>query len=743
MEDPPNIYDCKAYACYLKNEEKLLKSTSGGVFQEIAGSVISRGGVVFGAALTDDFEVRHQEADTLAGLEKILKSKYAQSQIGNSYKKARQYLQDGRLVLFSGTPCQIAGLKSFLGREYDTLLTVDLICHGVPSNKLFREHIQSLSSQYGAIYDFQFRDKENGWDKISVSYQLEKEKKVVAAKEDAFYYGFSCYYFLRPSCYECRYRNLRSGADITLGDYWGIQSFHPDFWNGKGISAVIVKTKKVERKKFYALWQKGERDLKSIYRRIEQSGPTVKIGVIGGYTSRKAILLCSRYDSSIQIGWHITNSGISSMVADRPEKPIDMAGLSCSNEYRQQSLFHDINKSLPDYLEEESAYIVIDFLEERFPVLHMENHLTVTESEAYQEIGEFFPLRVRERVPMLDMPVSEWQKNCLAFIALLKKAKKPEQIILNCVYLTENWGYDRPEEKFSGAHEIEEINARLKEYYRFFIENYEGIHIVDIHDARTDFCDKYFNLGCEPVNYNMFRYRQMRDKILEAMQQSEEFTYDNAEAALERYVFISGREDKVRELVSPYTDKEIPTVLDPTLAVEETFWEKAAAPPLIEGRYLCCYILGSVEHYRLSVERLRRKCGADRIVFINTDTIDGKTRRYSDYRMQDYKKTVGPAEFISLIKNAAAVCTDSYHGVCLSIVFQKDFYVFERVKEYALEDEYRFRDLFARLGIGNRIMANDRDIDMACEIDWEAVSGKLREEREKSIHYLKNAIQSV
>ena len=86
MEDPPNIYDCKAYACYLKNEEKLLKSTSGGVFQEIAGSVISRGGVVFGAALTDDFEVRHQEADTLAGLEKILKSKYAQSQIGNSYR---------------------------------------------------------------------------------------------------------------------------------------------------------------------------------------------------------------------------------------------------------------------------------------------------------------------------------------------------------------------------------------------------------------------------------------------------------------------------------------------------------------------------------------------------------------------------------------------------------------------------------------------------------------------------------
>ena len=551
MKQEEILYNCKAYACYLKNEEKLLKSTSGGIFQGIAEMIIEQGGIVFGAAFTDDFEIQHQETHTIEELGKILKSKYAQSRIGDCYIRVREYLQKGKLVLFSGTPCQIAGLKSFLGKEYDTLLTVDLICHGVPSNKLFQEHINFLNKKYGKIYEFQFRDKQNGWDEVSVSYKLKNGKKIMKAWEDAYFYGFDHYYFLRPCCYECDYRKMRSGSDLTLGDYWGIKDQHPDFWNEKGISAVIVKSakgekafeklkeriiwidtsvkkianynvfvfssvgKKVDRKRFYDLWKNGEKNLSRIYKLIEQPEQSLKIGVIGGYASRKATICCNKYDSGIQLGWHIANSCVSSMVAPVPEKPMDIADFALSNEYRKQSIKNDINKLLLHYLNQKNDYIIIDFLEERFPVLYLENGLTITDSEAFSEIEDMFPLQTHERLTMLQLPVHEWEKNCLAFIKILKNYMRPEQIILNCTYLTEKYGGEEPEEIFDNLKEIREINKRLKKYYQFFAENYEGIHVVDIQDANTDFCDKYFNLGCEPVNFNMARYRQMRDKIIE------------------------------------------------------------------------------------------------------------------------------------------------------------------------------------------------------------------------------------
>ena len=222
-----------------------------------------------------------------------------------------------------------------------------------------------------------------------------------------------------------------------------------------------------------------------------------------------------------------------------------------------------------------------------------------------------------------------------------------------------------------------------------------------------------------------------------------EVPYANIKSALEKFCFISGRESMVSEVLLPFTTKKIYTVLDPTLAVNEEFWEQKVGQTHIKESYICCYILSKLEYHRISVEKIRKKYNADRVVFINTDNIDGKTGRYSEYRMQEYEGSVGPAEFISLIKNAVAVCTDSFHGACLSIVYRKDFYVFERVGEVALKNEYRFNDLFRRLGIGNRIMVNNRDIDLAEEIDWKLVESRLKDEREKSFSYLKNAINSV
>lgn len=543
-----NIFDCEAYACYLKDKEDLSKSTSGGAFFAFAEYVIKMGGVAFGAAFQEDFNVHHMSADTLEGLDKLRKSKYVQSRIGDTYAEARTFLEAGRLVLFSGTPCQIAGLKSFLGKEYDLLFTVDLICHGVPNNRLLREHMETLEDTYGTVDEIQFRDKDNGWSNVSVSYQLDNEKKVLRHWEDAYFYGFNNYYFLRPCCYECRFRKMNSGADITIGDYWGIRDEHPDFWNAdEGISAIIIKSEKGKqlfekcrevfvycettvkkianyniwvagtpgkkriRKRFYDYWLNGEKDLYKIYEKIENEKP-LKFGIIGSYSSRMSVHFLRSYDRRVMIQWQITNSGICSMVSEK-NVDIDLSDITISNEYRRQSLENDVEKGLSSKLADKPDYIVIDFLEERFPLLFFDDESVITESEAYCEIQSQISMDVKERVTMEQLSEEYWQKCCDAFIKMLQKHYKPEQIILNRLYLAENYGLEGPEHSFENREQLCLMNEKLKSYYDYFVKHFPEIHVMDEVDPAVDFCDEYSEHGCEPVYYNRITMCNIREKM--------------------------------------------------------------------------------------------------------------------------------------------------------------------------------------------------------------------------------------
>lgn len=551
-----NIWNCEAYACYLKDEEALSKSTSGGAFFAFAENIIKKGGVVFGAAFQENFEVRHIGVQTLEDLEQLRKSKYVQSRIADTYKKAQLFLEDGRTVLFSGTPCQIAGLKAFLGKEYDTLLTVDLICHGVPNHRLLKEHIEHLEDTLGSLKEISFRDKHNGWGNASVGYQLENQKKVVRCYEDAYFYGFDRYYTLRPSCYECQYRKMKSGADITIGDYWGIQKEHPDFTNdNKGISGIIIKSpkgaqlfeeckdkfiyrdstvrkianyniwisgtpgKKLGRKIFFEKWLNGEKNLSNIYQYIEKERKPVNLGVIGGYSSRSGINYLHSYDPSVSLRWHITNSGICSMVSDNCTD-IDISDIDISNDYRRESIENDIKKKLDATLSESPCpqYIVIDFLEERFPLLFLKNNSMITESEAYKEIQDQVTIDLERRITMSDLPIEYWQKCCDHFIKMLKEHYAPEQIILNRLYMVENHGHEGPERPFEHLQEIRLINKKLKYYYDYFIANMPGIHVIDVIDPINDFCFEEFVYGCEPVYYNRMSLCKIRDKLIEIVE---------------------------------------------------------------------------------------------------------------------------------------------------------------------------------------------------------------------------------
>lgn len=234
----------KVYAAKNEDESIRLKSSSGGIFTLLAEKIIEDGGVVFGARFNENWEVIHDYTDTVEGLEPFRGSKYVQSVIGDTYKRAENFLKLGRKVMFTGTPCQIAGLKKFLRKDYKNLLTVDFVCHGVPSPLVWRLYLKEEINRYGkeitAVEDINFRDKYTGWKTYSLSIKL--SGNIVSSTmftDDNYMRAFLSNLSLRPSCYSCPAKAGKSGADITIGDFWGIENVLPELDDDIGISVLV------------------------------------------------------------------------------------------------------------------------------------------------------------------------------------------------------------------------------------------------------------------------------------------------------------------------------------------------------------------------------------------------------------------------------------------------------------------------------------------------------------------------
>lgn len=232
----------KVYAAKNKNEEIRRQSSSGGIFTLLAEKVIAESGVVFGARFDEEWNVIHSWADTAEGIAAFRSSKYVQSSIGNTFHEAKDFLKQGRKVLFSGTPCQIAGLKKYLRKDYDNLLTVDVVCHGVPSPKIWKEYLDSLHlSNIGAI---SHKDKSTGWRGYSFSVKNIDGETIYTEKasNNKYLSAFMRNIILRPSCFSCPAKVGKSLADITLADYWGIENLLPQLDDNKGTSFVCCNT---------------------------------------------------------------------------------------------------------------------------------------------------------------------------------------------------------------------------------------------------------------------------------------------------------------------------------------------------------------------------------------------------------------------------------------------------------------------------------------------------------------------
>lgn len=239
----------KVYAAINKDEEIRLKSSSGGIFYLLAEKTIAEGGVVFGARFDEQWQVVIDYAETMEGVKTFMGSKYVQARIETAYIDAKRFLTEGRKVLFSGTPCQIAGLHHYLRKSYDNLLTVDIICHGTPSPKVWSRYLDEVVvAERKAISDVQFRNKRNGWKAFNFTMTYNQGEQSISLtshhQHNHFMRAFLRDMILRPSCYQCQAKSGRSHSDITIADFWGIGAEMPEMDDDKGTGLVLINTDK-------------------------------------------------------------------------------------------------------------------------------------------------------------------------------------------------------------------------------------------------------------------------------------------------------------------------------------------------------------------------------------------------------------------------------------------------------------------------------------------------------------------
>ncbi len=220
-------------------------SSSGGIFTHLANYYLEKKGVVYGATLDDKFKVKHIRIDSKDDLKQIQGSKYAQSILDGVFQNVKEDLSKKKKVLFSGTPCQINGLKRYLGKEYENLLTVSVICHGVINSDLLAKRIDEFENKFNSKVDrVTYKSKKNGWECSSIFYEAEKINKLYKFNDDPMMFMFSKNFALRESCYNCSSKGDNNMADIILGDYWGVYNVHKELFDQQGVSCVIVKTEK-------------------------------------------------------------------------------------------------------------------------------------------------------------------------------------------------------------------------------------------------------------------------------------------------------------------------------------------------------------------------------------------------------------------------------------------------------------------------------------------------------------------
>ncbi len=503
-----HLKEINIYAAYAKKEDLVRQSSSGGIFSLIAEEILKKNGVVFGAGFDAEFHVRHIGVTDIHSLDKIRRSKYVHSNVGNTYCDVKGYLNEGRTVLFSGTSCQVEGLLAYLnceGINTDRLYTQDLVCHGTVMPEVWEKYLKEKCEEYDSkIKSVSFRDKKYGWFNFGIKIDFENGKTYFCDKDhDLYMQIFLSNLALKKSCYTCVFRGITNRkSDITLADFWSIYKNSPGTFHPSGTSLVMVNSLKglklfeniknemcYERMEANSVTRSETMTVTSVEEPVTrarfleqikyvslsdawQNCRKIRYGVWGSFNLRGTAL------RSGELVFHISNNSIVSLFSRKLE---EYPQITTSNSHRKQMLIHDLKKIFASecgaYLEN-IDYMLIDFLEERFGVWKPDEDHYLTVSDAWNDTG----------IDLKDMTncsterfLNIWKRACMQFVSLLCAYMGHTKMILVRMLLS---AADEMGNKYANIREIEQVNHALEDMYDLFLtecdKNGCQVNVIDV-----------------------------------------------------------------------------------------------------------------------------------------------------------------------------------------------------------------------------------------------------------------------
>lgn len=645
----PQIYMA---AGALKEREK---SASGAVFPILAKKILSEHGKVAGARYTDDFTVEFQMVGEESGLDELRGSKYVQSDTGLIFREVKKALETGK-VLFSGCPCQVAGLKAYLAKDYDNLYTMDIICHGVPSPKIFHDYFDELA-EGEEIERIDFRNKRLGWRCDTLYFKSSGKERIMYEKSDVFYKAFLEAMLQRPSCDTCPYSVVPRTADISVGDCWGIENYGNKYNDTAGLSWVSVNNEK---------GQELFNSVKESFEVLEKSTlECIKSHNRGFYTPKRK--------------------------HNQRERFFDIYQNSCSIKHKMELALnrkYDIGLvgvwSGPNYGNAVSHFALYTVLKKMNYEVLMIERVKRNYKDTLPEIMEFVDRHYKQYdiAPVMNSKADLWKLNdrCDTFVVASDQIWKSELYREQGNFYTLDFVQD---------------NKRKISYATSFGHDY------------------YY--GTQKQNQEMRYY-------------------------LKRFDRVSIRETSGVDILRNTFGIEAARVIDPVFLVERQIFESISEESERRDKN---YILSYMLEPNLNKERVTENIKS----ILNTESVNVTGMAVTQKRIDGWnlklEHSIKVSDWLYLIRNAEFVVTDSFHGMCMAIIFHKRFLVIE----HETRGNGRFYSLLRILDLESRIVKSPTDyknIDHILKeaINWKAIDEILRDERSRSIEWLESALEA-
>lgn len=618
----------------MANDEIRKKSSSGGIFTLLARSIINENGYVVGASFSDDFKsVKHIIINSLEELEKLKKSKYLQSDTNTTYKETKALLDNEKVVLYTGTPCQIAGLKNYLKKDYENLYTLDIVCHGTPSPKAWEKYLDEICKGKSVI-DADFRNKSCAWGtgSLLLLLLLLSDNSIVKgySDENIYYKAFLQNLILRKSCATCNYTNITRSGDLTLGDFWGVQSYDKNLADGKGTSLILINNKKGQ-----VLIDKIKKDLK-----LNKKVP-IKYAINGNPVLR----------------------------------------IPCTTHPEREKFFKDFNNK--------------SFLQNANDCFNNTKYDGILANMWYGDnIGA----------------------NLTAYaIQQYFKSYNLDYRYANCDGLFGN----RP----VGKEILDFRNKHLK--FTFKINTLRGLRLLNqSSDTFVVGSDQVFRYPFiqDIADYFLFTYTDFSKKRvafsasfgIDKFNETSEMRKYEFSKALKRFDYISTRESSGVDLCKNEFNIEAQHIFDPVFLIEKEKYEEI--------------IKESNTNYENKILSF--------VLDENQDTdkiLNNLSKKYNlPIEKLNYRNGVAPADFLKAIKEAKYIVTDSFHGVCFSLIYHKHFICL--INKH--RGSARFDSLIKSFGIDNLFIENASQLEnktnLFKDINWQKIDDVIEKEKQKA-----------